>query len=98
MVCRGVKGFGGGLLCELCVGIKGLMKCLLQARGDRHWGGGTRVAVTRELVFRRVKQAAWTRSAWRSDCDHFIPKTMLHEEKAKLAFQYLCVMLFNYVL
>lgn len=28
----------GCLPCELCVGIKGLMKCLLQARGDRHWG------------------------------------------------------------
>lgn len=64
----------GGLLCELCVGIKGLMKCLLQARGDRHWGEG------RESGCHKgggVEEGLT--GGPRPECDHFIPNTVLHE-------------------
>lgn len=39
---KGIHGFSCGLFCELSVGIKGLMKCLLEARGcsDRQWSRG----------------------------------------------------------
>lgn len=39
---KGRRGFSCGLFCELSVGIKGLMKCLLEARGcsDRQWSRG----------------------------------------------------------
>lgn len=55
---RDVKGFGCGLLCELCVGIKGLMKCLPQARGDRHWGEGQESGCHRGAGIGEVS-AAW---------------------------------------
>lgn len=74
-----MRGFGCGLLCELCVGIKGLMKCLLQAGGDRHWGEGQESGCHKGAgIGEGVGRLAWTSSARRSDCDHLIPNTILH--------------------